>query len=53
MITSFAVAQKEKGLNARFFLFGSPVCGDNRARSDFDLAIDAGRPLSAMVMADL
>jgi predicted nucleotidyltransferase len=53
MITSFAVTQKEKGLDARLFLFGSRVRGDNRARSDFDLAIEAGRPLPAAVMADL
>lgn len=53
MIRSFVVSQKGKGLDARFFLFGSRVRGDNRARSDFDLAIDAGRPLPATIMADL
>lgn len=53
MIRSFVVSQKGKGLDARFFLFGSRVRGDSRARSDFDLAIDAGRPLPATVMADL
>jgi predicted nucleotidyltransferase len=34
-----------RGLEARFFLFGSRARGDACARSDFDIAVDAGTPL--------
>lgn len=53
MLSSFSREKRRQGLNARFFLFGSRVRGDFHERSDFDLAVDAGSPLSPKTMASL
>jgi len=53
MLRVFARNKIRNGLCGRFFFFGSRVRGDNRERSDFDIAVDAGTPLDPLAIDKL
>lgn len=47
------VRRHMNGQHYRFFLFGSRATGEAQERSDIDLGIEAGQPLTGAILSDI